>query len=147
MIINNLNKSLDNLNVQIINNLETPDFSDFVLVHNKSRVIGYGWKTENIKKNVGFWGWALPALGANTITSFRVSESNLDFEEVINLFQFALSDDFYWFSPPTNRQNAGFSCSALSDVQEIYDYIKLFVESNFDPTVFLNSNLKWNWPK
>jgi hypothetical protein len=143
-MITQINNSLKKINVQIIENNSTPEFSDYVFIFNNIKIIGYGWKRENEPELVGFWGWAMPALSGKLVTSFRLPDQ-LDFEEVINLFQFSLSDEYYWFSPPTNKCIAGFSCNALTDVDELFNALNLYIDANCDPEIFLRNNYSNNW--
>jgi hypothetical protein len=148
-MINNLNKALLAIGAHIEANKTTPVFSDYQLVYDR-QIIGYGWKRESKNIPLGFMGWALPAIGGHEIvwdTTKNLEVSNLDFEKVINLFQFAVSEDYYWFSPPTNFQNAGYSCNALIDCGVLYDSINIFIQNNCRPEVFSELSYKWDWPQ
>lgn len=147
MILDKLNKELSEFDVKIEFNKTNPLYSDFTLSH-KGKIIGNGWKWENKQEVVGFMGWALPSLNGKLCwTKNRSSLSHEEYEDVIDLFQFAISQDYYWFSPPTNRQMAGFSCKSLTDSSKFIEYINQFIKNNYDPEIFLSERFKWVWPE
>jgi hypothetical protein len=146
MILDKLNRELSGFDVKIEFNKTNPLYSDFILSH-KGKIIGNGWKRANKNEVVGFIGYSLPALNGKLCwTKNRESITHEEFDDVINLFQFAISEDFYWFSPPTNRQNAGFSCKALTDSSKFIEYISQFIKNNYDQKIFLSESYKWDWP-
>ena len=108
-MINKLNESLTKLNVELLeNNLNNKkDFYDYLMLHNKN-IIGIGWKTKNIPASIGFMGWGTPNFNAENKDFIEMILSKLDNkkhdklsgENLLNLFQFAISEEFFWFSPP-----------------------------------------------
>ena len=146
-MLDKLNVLLSVLDVKIELNNTSPLYSDFILSH-KGKTIGNGWKWKNQEEVVGFLGWAAPASNGDLCwTKNSDSISHEEFEEVINLFQFAISDDYYWYSPPTNNVMLGFSCKALTDATKFLEDIRLYINNNYDHKVFLSEEYKWDWPE
>jgi hypothetical protein len=131
-----LANELSNLNINLCDNILNPEFSDYVLKFGE-KILGYGWKSKNKNEKVGFMGWAAPAFD-NCIWRVDNTPENLNFNEVINLFQFAISEDFLWFSLPTNNILIGYSSDPYEDAREFISNLKLFIENEFDPKIFLN---------
>ena len=146
-MLNKLKTDLLRINVTIELNHFNPLFSDFELKY-KEAMIGNGWIWENKAEIIGFMGWGTPAFnGKKCWTKNSGSLPHEDFEKVINLFQFAISDDYYWYSPPTNNQLAGYSCAPLSNPIKLIKDIELFINNNLDSKVFLEGGYKWDWPE
>jgi len=59
-------------------------------------------------------------------------------EEFINLFKFAISDDYYWYSPPTNNLMLGYSSKVLTDATKFLEDIRIYINNNYDHKVFLS---------
>ena len=149
-MINKLNESLTKLNVELLeNNLNNKkDFYDYLMLHNKN-IIGIGWKTKNIPASIGFMGWGTPNFQAENKDFIEMILSKLDNkkhdklsgENLLNLFQFAISEEFFWFSPPVGRRIEGLICPNLNTTNiflkfvkrhinkmDIYETIELFEE-------------------
>lgn len=137
-MMNRLLKNLSTIGLSLEKNTLNPEFSDFVLRY-EDKVVGYGWNSKNIKQKVGFMGWAAPAW-ENCIWKPTKFPKNLIFEEVINLFQFAISEDLMWFSLPTNNTMVGHCSQPYSDTKEFISSLKQFIDNDFDPKIFLNKD-------
>jgi len=144
-MIKQLNSKLKALNIEIKKNLKTEGFSDFILTYKSEKIIGYGWSRENMNEIVGFMGSASPSMIAKNVwLTTKMDEYGLNFEEVIDLFQFAISKNYYWFCPPTNQALVGSSCPALVDESPLINSLKIYLEANFDPKVFIGKDNKWD---
>ncbi len=133
-MIEKLKNELNNIGITLFSNTLNPEFSDYVIKYNE-RIVGYGWKRENIKEKVGFMGWSAPAC-ENCVWRTSSTPENLNFKEVISLFQFAVSDDYIWFSLPANDVIIGYSCEPFQNVNDFISNLKLFIENEFDPRIF-----------
>jgi hypothetical protein len=129
-----LKNELNNIGITLFLNTLNPEFSDYVIKYNE-RIVGYGWKRENIKEKVGFMGWSAPAW-ENCVWRTSSTPKNLNFKEVISLFQFAVSDDYIWFSLPANDVIIGYSCEPFQNVNDFISNLKLFIENEFNPRIF-----------
>ena len=135
-MIDKLKTELSRLEITLVANTLNPEFSDYVMKFN-DRIIGYGWQSENVNEKVGFMGWSAPAW-ENCIWRASKTPGNLNFEEIIELFQFAISEDYLWFSPPVNRVIIGPSCEPYQDATAFILNLKQFIESEFNPKIFSN---------
>ena len=135
LMIEKFKKELSKLKITLFLNTLNPEFSDYVLKYNE-RIIGYGWKRENIKENVGFMGYSAPAF-ENCVWRTSATPKNLNFKEVISLFQFAVSDDYIWFSLPANDVIIGYSSKTYQNVNDFISNLKHFIENEFDSKIFL----------
>ena len=131
-----LSNDLSKLDVTIEHNSQYPNYSAYTLKHGE-RIIGYGWKAENKKEEVGFMGWASPAM-RGCIWKVSSLPKELDFEVTIDLFQFAISDDYFWYSVPANRIVMGFTSKALTDTSKFIQSVKKYIDSDYNPEVFMN---------
>ena len=134
-MIDKLKNELKNIGITLFLNTLNPEFSDYVIKYNE-RIIGYGWKSENVKDNVGFMGCSAPAF-KNCVWRVSKTPENLNFEEIISLFQFAVSEDFIWFSSPTNIEIIGYSSKPYQNVNDFISNLKHFIENEFDTKIFL----------
>ena len=124
-----LNQELSKINVSIENNFKDPDFSDFIMLHSNN-IIGHGWKWNNKKEIVGFCGLELPAMkGKLCWTKSKVTSE--DFETYLKLFQFAISDNYFWYSLPT-KSCAGNYCKPLTEFDVFINHLNLFISSKYD---------------
>lgn len=128
-------KELGKLNVTLTENLKSPEFSDFILSHG-SKIIGYGWKTDNSDKEIGFMYYCGPAIGGERVGRFDNIPEDLDFTESINLFQFAISEDFFWYIYPTDRRITGHGQKPCKDFKDLISDINSFINNDYDPTIF-----------
>jgi hypothetical protein len=134
-MINKLTYELRAIGITLSANTLNPEFSDYVIKFDE-KIVGYGWKRENVKEKVGFMGLAAPAW-ENCIWRVSSLPKNLNFEEIINLFQFAVSEDFIWFSLPTNNIMIGYTSDPFHNSKEFISDLKIFIENGFDPKIFL----------
>ena len=134
-MINKLTDELRTIGITLSANALNPEFSDYVIKFDE-KIVGYGWQSKNVKEKVGFMGWAAPAW-ENCIWRHSMIPENLNFEEIINLFQFAVSEDFIWFSLPTNTSMIGYTSEPFLNSTEFISSLKQFIEKGFDPKIFL----------
>ena len=129
-MIDNLASELETFGMVLMPNSLNPDFSDYIIKFNE-RIIGYGWKNKNENEKVGFMGVMGPAW-ENCIWRDNRMPDNLNFNEVINLFQFAVSEDFIWFSLPA-KNILGNSSNPHRSTTKFISNLKRFIESGFEP--------------
>lgn len=142
-----LNKALEAINARIDINQIDPLFSEYKLFY-KDMIIGNGWKLESESDIIGFMGWAMPALRGELCWTKNSQSINDDqFEDCLKLFQFSISDKYYWYSPPVNNNLAGFSCRRLNDPIYLLNDINFYINNNFDSLIFQSENYNWEWPE
>lgn len=135
-MINKINEQLLELKTKIISNDINPKFCDFLLYNEENKLIGYGWKVEEDDIDVSFMSSQVPGKGGIRPWKFNIYENgkfnfelsdDVDFRKLLNLFQFAISDNSYWFSVPVGYLEVGFTCQPLNDVNIFKDYMKSFI--------------------
>jgi hypothetical protein len=135
-MINRINEQLSKLNTKIIINTINPKFCDYLLYSEETNLIGYGWRVENDDLDVSFMSSQVPGRGGVRPWRFDMFETGkfnfelsaeVDFRELLNLFQFAISDNSYWFSVPVGYLEMGYTCKPLNDIKIFEDYIKLHI--------------------
>ena len=134
-MMNKLINELKTIGISLSANTLNPEFSNYVITFDDT-IVGYGWNSDNVNEKVGFMGWAAPAW-ENCIWSTSKLPENLNFVEIINLFQFAISEDFIWFSLPTNNMLVGYASEPYLNTTEFVSSLRQFIENDFDPKIFL----------
>jgi len=99
------------------------DTHKYELVIN-DRVLGYGWDTNDTINTLGFWGVMGPSYD-EVISPQPFSDS------IYNNFQFYISDNYYWYSPPT-KNILGYSCKPLSDFKPLLSDLLFFIKTSFN---------------
>ena len=137
-MINKINQLLSKIDVTIkVNNVDS-QFSDFILCH-KKKIIGHGWKRDDVNEIVGFMGLELRAIhGKLCWTKSKIT--NEEFENYLKLFQFAVSENYFWYSKPTCA-SAGYYCESVVDFGGLINDINIFINCNYDIKLFYNSIL------
>jgi len=136
-MITNLNKIIDKNNISIKDNVIDSQFSDYVLYFD-DKIIGYGWKNEKVNEVIGFMGMSAPSNKIPQIIFDKfINENNRGFgsEDLMYMFQFAVSENYYWFSPPVANLNMGVECPSLDDAKIFNDYIEIYIEKIRDKTL------------
>ena len=136
-MINNLNKLINKNNISIKDNVIDSQFSDYVLYFD-DKIIGFGWKNENVNEVIGFMGMSAPNdnISQKILNKF-INENNtgVSFDDLMYMFQFAVSENYYWFSPPVANLNMGVECPSLDDAKIFNDYLEIYIEKIIDKTL------------
>lgn len=130
-----LNTDLKSLDVSISANDINNSFSDYLMCY-KDSIIGFGWKSNN-NLSKGFMGLWMPNFEgediefSNEISTKILSNLNddLNFEKSMYLFQFAISENKYWFSPPIADLMKGIACPSLNDTNIIIEYLRNYIKN------------------
>ena len=136
-MITNVNKLININNISIKDNIIHSQFSDYVLYF-EDKIIGFGWKNENVNEVIGFMGaWAPSNKIPQKIFDNIINENNtgFGFEDLMYMFQFAVSENYYWFSPPVANLNMGVECPSLDDAKIFNDYLEIYIEKIKDKTL------------
>jgi hypothetical protein len=150
-MINRINEQISKLNTKIISNEINPMFCDYLLYHEETKLIGYGWRVERDELNVSFMSSQVPGRGGINPWRFDIFETGkfkfelsreVIFEDLLNLFQFAISDNSYWFSVPVGNWEVGITCKPLNDIKIYENYIKSYIieENKNEIGVFLKED-------
>jgi hypothetical protein len=136
-MITNLNKLININNISIKDNIIHSQFSDYVLYF-EDKIIGFGWKNENVNEVIGFMGMSAPnnKIPQKIFDKF-INENITGFssEDLMYMFQFAVSENYYWFSPPVANLNMGVECPSLDDAKIFNDYLEIYIEKIIDKTL------------
>ena len=136
-MITNLNKFININNISIKDNIMHSQFSDYVLYF-EDKIIGFGWKNENVNEVIGFMGMSAPSnkIPQKIFDKF-INENITGFssEDLMYMFQFAVSENYYWFSPPVANLNMGVECPSLDDAKIFNDYLEIYIEKIKDKTL------------
>jgi hypothetical protein len=136
-MITNLNKLININNISIKDNITHSQFSDYVLYF-EDKIIGFGWKNENINERIGFMGMCAPS---NKIPQKMfdkiINENNtgVSYEDLMYMFQFAISKNYYWFSPPVGDLNMGVECPSLDNPKIFNNYLEIYIKNIMDKTL------------
>lgn len=130
-----LNTDLKSLDVSISANDINNSFSDYLMFY-KDSIIGFGWKSNN-NLSKGFMGLWMPNFEGEDIEfSNEIStkillnlNDDLNFEKSMYLFQFAISENKYWFSPPIADLMKGIACPSLNDTNIIIEYLRNYIKN------------------
>ena len=130
-----LNTDLKSLYVSIIANDINNSFSDYLMYY-KDSIVGFGWRSNN-NLSKGFMGLWMPNFEgediefSNEISSKILLNLNddLNFEKSMYLFQFAISENKYWFSPPIAELMNGIACPPLNNSNIIKQYLKDYINN------------------
>ena len=136
-MITNLNKLINKNNISIKDNVIDSQFSDYVLYFD-DKIIGFGWINENVNQVIGFMGMSAPNNNIpQKILNKFINENNtgVSFEDLMYMFQFAVSENYYWFSPPVANLNMGVECPSLDDAKIFNDYLEIYIEKIKDKTL------------
>lgn len=132
-MINILNDHLKIIDVIIVENKINIEFSDYLMYHNDD-IIGFGWKSNN-NLSKGFMGLCKPNddgldhqfTGEISSKILLKLNDDLDFVKSMFLFQFAISEDKYWFSPPTANLIDGMVCPPQINSGILLKYLKKYI--------------------
>jgi hypothetical protein len=139
-MIKRINEKLLKLNTKIIINTINPKFCDYLLYYEETNLIGYGWRVENDDVDVSFMSSQVPGNKGVIPWRFDLFETGefnfelsaeVNFIDLLNLFQFAISDNSYWFSVPVGYLEVGFTCNPLNNIKIFEEYIKLYIVEEY----------------
>jgi len=125
-MLENLKRELLKIGVDI--SVNHSDTHDYEFRHNNC-LVGHGCNVNETNETLGFWGYMGPNF--NPVLS-KQPYSSLVWEN----FQIYISNNQYWYSPPSNNI-LGYSCIPLTDITLLKLDLNVFVKGN----LIIN---KWN---
>lgn len=136
-MITDLNKLINKNNISIKENVIDSQFSDYIMYF-EDKIIGFGWKNENVNQVIGFMGMSAPNnnIPQNILDKFiNKNNTGVSFKDLMYMFQFAISENYYWFSPPVANLNMGVECPSLDDAKIFNEYLEIYIEKIIDKTL------------
>lgn len=131
-------------NIELLDNHDFNNFSDYVILHN-SNVIAFGWAAENSKMPLSFNGYMMPNyIFKNYITNPYPSIINDNGKDLTDFFQFYLSDSHLWYAPPMNIIR-GYSCIPINESLDFLSDLNKFIDCEYSSYKFreLDYNFKF----
>lgn len=131
-----INQVLSKHNIKIIENKLNPKFCDYLMYEDETNLIGYGWRVESDDIDVSFMSSQVSGRGGVKPWKFDIFEtgkfnfelsSEVNFRDLLEMFQFAISDNSYWFSVPVGYLEVGFTCKPLNKIKIFEDYINSYI--------------------